>query len=113
MSDKAPVPVQTPALPCPKCRQGYYAKGKIPQGANRIGNRRSTCDVCNNFSQNVMRIARKRLKDLHEEEYQRIRMQVELDLYPQVISDWNEMHPEVSADDIQLDEFGMVTQWSV
>lgn len=101
-------PVKTPALPCPKCRQTLRLKGKEPTGANRIGNRRSSCDICNNFSQNVMRMTRKRLKELHEEEYQLIRMQVELDLYPQVIADWNAEYPDIRAEDIELDENGMM-----
>lgn len=57
-------------------------------GGARIGNRRNRCSTCNNFAQNVMRMTRKRLKEQHEDEYARIRMQVELDLYPQVIEDW-------------------------
>lgn len=35
-----------------------------------------------------MRMTRKRLKELHEDEYEKIRLQVELDLYPQVLEDW-------------------------
>ena len=65
-------------LPCPECR----LRGRR---STRIGNRRNDCDTCNNFAQNVMRLTRKALKTLHEDEYTSIRSRVELDLYPQVI----------------------------
>lgn len=35
-----------------------------------------------------MRLTRKRLKELHEEEYEQVRVRVEIDLYPQVIESW-------------------------
>lgn len=57
-------------------------------GGARIGNRRSQCTTCNNFAQNVMRMTRKRLKERHAEEYEAIRLKVEMDLYPQVIENW-------------------------
>jgi len=56
---------------------------------NRIGNRRNRCDTCNNFAQAVMRLTRKRLKEMHEDEYELLRLQVENDLYPGVIEKWN------------------------
>lgn len=59
------------------------------QGKARIGNHRSTCTTCNNFAQNVMRITRERLKKRHLEEYNELRLQVERDLYPQVIDDFS------------------------
>jgi hypothetical protein len=69
-------------LPCPECRaHGSQSK--------RIGNRRNACTTCNNFGQNVIRISRQRLKEKHTEEYNEIRLQVELDLYPQVIEEWS------------------------
>ena len=37
-----------------------------------------------------MRLTRKRLVEKYAEEYERLRLQVELDLYPQVIEDWSE-----------------------
>lgn len=73
----------TPALPCPACRLNNT------RGNARIGNRRATCALCNNFVQNVRRLTLKRLKEAHAEEYEQIRLRVELDLYPQVIEDWN------------------------
>lgn len=36
-----------------------------------------------------MRLTRARLKALHEEEYEQIRLRVEMDLYPGVIEKWN------------------------
>jgi len=72
-----------PALPCPECR--YRGAG----GSARIGNFRSICTTCNNFSQNVRRLAQKRLKEEYPEEYEEIRIRVEADLYPQVIEDWS------------------------
>ena len=65
------------------------SKGKTPEGGNRIGNRRSHCSTCNAFAQNVMRLASKRLKELHGDEYEKLRIQVERDLYPQVIEDFS------------------------
>jgi len=59
-------------------------------GGARIGNRRSQCTTCNNFAQNVMRMTRKRLKEAHAEEYEVIRLKVELDLYPQVVELWGD-----------------------
>jgi hypothetical protein len=35
-----------------------------------------------------MRLTRKKLMKQYAEEYEKIRLQVELDLYPQVIEDW-------------------------
>lgn len=63
--------------------------GKEIEGMNRIGNRRGTCDTCNNFSQAVRRGIAKRLHALHAEEAERLRLQVELDLYPAVIEKYN------------------------
>lgn len=73
-----------PALPCPECR----ARGA--GGSARIGNYRSVCATCNNFSQTVRRVTMRRLQDLHREDYDRIRVRVEVDLYPQVIEEWSE-----------------------
>lgn len=73
----------TPALPCPECR----ARGA--GGMTRIGNARSICATCNNFAQNVRRLTLNRLRDSHPQEYERIRIVVEADLYPQVIEDWS------------------------
>ena len=78
-------PLPTRALPCPECRKVHGVGG----GA-RIGNRRSQCTTCNNFAQNVMRMTRKRLKEAHAEEYEVIRLKVELDLYPQVVELWGD-----------------------
>lgn len=76
-------PRDTPALPCPECR----SKGK--GGGARIGNQRNSCRTCNNWAQNVMRLTRKRLMTTFAKEYKAIQLQVEADLYPQVIEDWN------------------------
>ena len=35
-----------------------------------------------------MRLTRKRLKEMHEDEYRSLRLRVEMDLYPQVIEDY-------------------------
>ena len=57
-------------------------------GGARIGNRRSQCTTCNNFAQNVMRHTRKRLMEEHPEEYRRIRLEVEVELYGGVIEEF-------------------------
>lgn len=77
-------PLSTP-LPCPECRL------RGVRGGARIGNHRNRCATCNNFAQNVMRMTRKRLKEAHEQEYEQIRYSVELDLYPQVIEDFDRL----------------------
>lgn len=63
-------------------------------GGARIGNRRSHCSTCNNFVQNVMRHTRKRLMELHQDEYQRIRVQVEIALYEKVLTNFKEKYPQ-------------------
>ena len=69
---------------------------KIPGGC-RIGNRRNKCATCNAWAQNVMRLTRKRLMELHRDEYERLRMLVEADLYPQVIEDHNRRYPVTAS----------------
>lgn len=59
------------------------------QGKARIGNRRSECVTCNRFNQRVIRETRKRLKEKHEDEYARLRMEVERDLYVRVIQEFS------------------------
>jgi hypothetical protein len=44
-----------------------------------------------------MRLTRKRLKELHEDEYGMIRLRVEYDLYPQVLEDFIARHPRSEA----------------
>lgn len=79
-----------PALPCPECRLRVMSEGKIPKGPNRIGNRRSYCNVCNAFAQNVTRIAGRKLREMFPEVYADLKVQAERDLYPQVIEDFSE-----------------------
>jgi hypothetical protein len=73
-----------PPLPCPECRQRGVG------GNARIGSRRSLCGTCNRFNQAVSRTARSLLADKHPDEYSRIRLQVECELYPQVIESFVE-----------------------
>lgn len=87
-------PLNHAPLPCPECRRRGLG------GGARIGNRRSVCTTCNNFAQNVMRMTRKRLKERHEDEYEAIRLQVEADLYPQVLDDWRAMENPVDPLDV-------------
>lgn len=62
-------------------------------GGARIGNRRSRCATCNNFNQNVMRYTRTRLKERHTEEYNRIRLEVEIELYKRVLESFKRRYP--------------------
>lgn len=78
----------TPPLPCPECRHEDNLRG----GA-RIGNRRGKCTTCNNFAQNVRRLALKRLKERYPEEYLEVLTRAEMDLYPQVIEEYVATHP--------------------
>lgn len=71
-----------PILPCPECRSRGH------EGGGRIGNRRGRCQTCNYFAQNVTRRASKLLREAHPEEYLKLQLRVELDLYPQVIEEF-------------------------
>ena len=71
------------ALPCPECR----ARGVV--GTARIGNYRTVCKTCNNFSQNVRRVTLNRMRDKYRDEYEETKVRVEVDLYPQVIEEWS------------------------
>ena len=66
-------------------------------GGTRIGNRRNRCTTCNNFAQNVMRMTRMVLKEAHTEEYEKIRLRVELDLYPQVLENFIRLNPSAGS----------------
>jgi len=68
------------------------------QGGQRIGNNRSVCATCNNFAQNIRRLASKRLKEKHPAEYEELRVRAELDLYPQVIEEFRAVYPPLSND---------------
>lgn len=63
-------------------------------GKTRIGNNRSSCDTCNRFSQRVMRMTRSRLIAKHQDEYDRIRVLVERDLYPLIIDQHLQRFPQ-------------------
>lgn len=73
---------QLPVLPCPECRMA--GRG----GGVRIGNHRRTCGTCNRWAQAIMRVTRTRLKERYAEEYERLRLEVERDLYPGVIEEF-------------------------
>lgn len=90
-----------PALPCPECMERARSRTskKVYPGRYRIGNQRERCRTCNNFSQAVMRLTRSRLMKQFSAEYQRIRITVEHDLYPQVIQDYERAHPWVGLAD--------------
>lgn len=66
-------------LTCPECRK----RGR--GGHASIGGDRSRCTTCNTFMANVLRITGKRLRERHEAEYQRLKLEVIVDLYPQII----------------------------
>ena len=77
-----------PRLPCPECIADGI-KG-VKEAWPAIGSRKRQCRTCNNFSQNVMRLAAVRLRELHRAEYDELRCQVTVDLYPQVIEDFKQ-----------------------
>lgn len=77
-----------PPLPCPECLASGVG------GGARIGNRRHDCATCNRWAQNVMRRTRARLKELHADEYERLRLEVERDLYAQIVDDYRAEHPD-------------------
>lgn len=54
-----------------------------------IGSRKRHCRTCNNFSQQVMRVAGIRLRERHREEYDDLRCEVTVDLYQQVIEEFS------------------------
>jgi hypothetical protein len=64
-------------------------------GGCRIGNNRSRgCYTCNNWAQNVRRLALNELVRTVPEDWERARAKVEADLYPQVYERWLRDHPE-------------------
>lgn len=76
------------------------------RGVARIGHQRKKCATCNNFAQNVMRLTGKMLKDRHPVEYVEVRFLVELNLYPQVIEDFEHTR-FVPGKPVYLDAAGM------
>ena len=77
---------ELPVLPCPECRARRHG------GWCRIGNRRTSCQTCNRWAQAVLRITRQRLIEAEPELWDRLRFQVETDLYPDVIQQWQDLH---------------------
>lgn len=78
-----PSPLPHRALPCPECRLAHVG------GAARIGNRRSQCRTCNRFVQAVRRNALSRLQAMHEEDWDRIRLEAEVEVYRKVKDDFD------------------------
>jgi hypothetical protein len=77
----------TSPLPCPECRL-------MKRASNRIGNMSGYCRECNRFKQQVRRLTARRLAALHPEEYERLRLGIELDLYPLVIEQFDIRHAQ-------------------
>lgn len=74
---------EVPPLPCPECRvRGVTGKA-------RIGNDKRRCTTCNNFARNVYRITSNKLRAAHAGEFEELRLRTELDLYPQVLEEWD------------------------
>lgn len=69
----------TPALPCPECRDQGHG------GMARIGNRRRNCSTCNLFAQKRYQRALLALRDRYPDEYQRVLLEVEFDLYKELV----------------------------
>jgi hypothetical protein len=78
---------QLPPLPCPECREA--GRG----GGARIGNKRRHCRTCNTWAANVSRLLAKRLKEKFPDEAAALRLQIEADMYPQVIEDYLRQGP--------------------
>jgi hypothetical protein len=75
-------------------------------GVARIGNRRNSCKVCNQFAQAVRRRTWARLVDLHKEEFDQLRLVVELELYPNVIDQFLLRYPQARPDAGETDGTG-------
>ena len=73
---------ETPPLPCPECREA----GR--RGKARIGNQKRRCRLCNSFSQLVLRQASSRLREKYRDEYEALKIQITLDMYPAVVEDY-------------------------
>lgn len=91
-------PLPTRPLPCPECR--LNGRG----GGARIGNNRSGCGTCNRFNQRVLRVARQRLVDKHSTEYSALRLEVEVELYKELLDEWDLEHFVPVASDIPAPE---------
>lgn len=50
-----------------------------------MGNRRTTCNTCNNFAANSRRVSLKRMVEQFPEEYAQVRARVEADLYVELV----------------------------
>jgi hypothetical protein len=84
-----------PALPCPDC--ALSADPSRSKGLRRIGHNRATCSTCNAFVREVARLTLKEVVREFPDDYTRIRLKVEADLYPSVISRFAAAHPVVEA----------------
>lgn len=89
----SPAPVPFDALPCPECRLRGHG------GQARIGNRRNSCETCNNWAQNIARMTGRELRQMHPDDYLAIRARIEADRYPLVIEDFVLSHPETRRPD--------------
>jgi hypothetical protein len=69
-------------LPCPECRERGIG------GGAKIGNNRHECATCNRFVQQVRRSTWAMLKQHHEAEYASLRLEVERELYPRVMTSY-------------------------
>jgi hypothetical protein len=91
------------AMPCPECKERAADSEKGDEFAgHRIGNRRSECHTCNRFNQAVQSRVRRMLKERHAEEYNRLRLQAEHDLYIQFYEQWlaeRGLEPSERSDD--------------
>lgn len=94
-------------LPCPECRMSQKHAGH-----DRIGNRRNICRTCNKFWNRVNSRANTLLRKRHRLEFERLRLQVEADLYPVVLDQFkaenrkrltNSLTREPIVDPIEVD----------
>ena len=78
-------------LPCPECKLNG-------RGHQRLGNRRSKCDTCNWFYQQVQRKISRALKDKYSDEVRSsLRPKAEKDVFPLALERYDQQHPEAKA----------------
>lgn len=67
-------------------------------GTCRIGNNRNKCDMCNRFVQKKNRLVAKLLAELHPQDVALLHLKAELKLYPKVMEEFLDSHPQARPD---------------
>lgn len=87
---RLPTTETLPWLPCPECLdRGIVAPGS----RSRMGSRRNDCLTCNAFASRVRQRASRELARRHPDEYDRLRLRAERDIYVAVVEKFHDERP--------------------